>query len=401
MSMPLRSGRLTSSSSRSNGRSSRRESPTWADSALETWYPSDFSRSSRPSRISDSSSTTRIDPLDMDRFPDSRELDVEGSAPAWRRADINSTGVFFDDPVAHRQAETCAAPCRFGREKRIKNLMDVFTGNAVARVNNLYLDAAIVRGSAHFQHSACRHGIARIQEQVQENLLQLIGGAAHRRKAIGELLDDANLRGLQGMRDQRQRFFHNAIQVHIGKLAGARSREIQQVIDNFAGAEGLLDDFFDDGVARITVGHLLGEHLDVVGDDRQRGVNFVRDSRGQQPQGGELFRLAHLLFHAFALRDVVEEKQPTNALTRFADQRRDRNIQNDQTTLALQAVLVNTSDLLLIVAGGNFRSEFRRQEAAEGLAYRRVTRHAEDLFHAAIPGFHRAFKVHGEHADVQ
>src|SRR5208283_3057796 len=320
-------------------------------------------RSSRPSRISDSSSTTRIDPLDMDRFPDSRELDVEGSAPAWRRADINSTGVFFDDPVAHRQAETCAAPCRFGREKRIKNLMDVFTGNAVARVNNLYLDAAIVRRSAHFQHSACRHGIARIQEKVQENLLQLVGGAAHRRKAVGELLDDANLRGLQGMRDQRQRFFHNAIQVHIGKLAGARSREIQQVIDNFAGAEGLLDDFFDNGVARIAV--------------------------------------AHLLFHAFALRDVVEEKQAANALTRFANERRDRNIQNDQTTLALQAVFVNADDLFLIFARGNFRSELRRQEAAEGLAYRRVTRHAEDLFHAAVPGFHRAFKVHGEHADVQ
>src|SRR5208337_46503 len=111
--------------------------------------------------------------------------------------------------------------------------------------------------------------------------------------------------------------------------------------------------------------------------------------------------LAHLLFHAFALRDVVEEKQAANALTRFANERRDRNIQNDQTTLALQAVFVNADDLFLIFARGNFRSELRRQEAAEGLAYRRVTRHAEDLFHAAVPGFHRAFKVHGEHADVQ
>ena len=57
-------------------------------------------------------------------------------------------------------------------------LMNMFTGNAVARVDNLDFDAAIVRGSAHFQHSARRHGIARIQEKVQENLLQLIGGAA-------------------------------------------------------------------------------------------------------------------------------------------------------------------------------------------------------------------------------
>ena len=137
----------------------------------------------------------------MDRFPDSRELDVEGSTAAWRRANINSTGVFFDDPVAHRQAKTCAPSCRFSGEKRIKNPVDVFTGNAISRVNNFNLDGAIVRGSAHFQHSACWHGIPRIQEEIQEDLLQLVGGTPHRRKVLGELLDHANLRSLQGMRD--------------------------------------------------------------------------------------------------------------------------------------------------------------------------------------------------------
>ena len=68
-------------------------------------------------------------------------------------------------------------------------------------------------------------------------------------------------------------------------------------------------------MARISIGHLLGKHLDVVGDDGQRGVDFVRHSRGQQPQRGELLGLAHLLFHAFALRDVVEQKQASDALT--------------------------------------------------------------------------------------
>ncbi len=47
-------------------------------------YPSVLSRSSRPSRISDSSSTTRMEPLDMNRFPRHREFKPEGGALALR-----------------------------------------------------------------------------------------------------------------------------------------------------------------------------------------------------------------------------------------------------------------------------------------------------------------------------
>ena len=81
---------------------------------------------------------------------------------------------------------------------------------------------------------------------------------------LGKLFHNLDLRRLQGMRHQRQRFFHHAIQIHVGQFARAGARKIQQVVDDLAGAEGLLDDFFDDGVPGIIFRHLFGQHLDVI-----------------------------------------------------------------------------------------------------------------------------------------
>src|SRR5271169_5334337 len=125
ISIPLRSGRLTSSSNRSKGRSSKRESPDWPVSALDTRYPSVFSKSSRPSRISDSSSTTRIEPLDMDGLPNCWEFNMERSSSAGGRSYVDLAGMFLDDPVAHAEAEPGSPGACLSREERIKNLMDV------------------------------------------------------------------------------------------------------------------------------------------------------------------------------------------------------------------------------------------------------------------------------------
>src|ERR1700739_670940 len=122
--MPLRSGRLTSRSMRSYGRSSSRDNPDSAFSALDTRYPSVFNRSSRPSRISDSSSTTRIEPLDMDGFPDCWEFDMKRSSSTGGRPYVDLAGVFLDDPVAHATTKTGSPAAWLGREEWIKNLVN-------------------------------------------------------------------------------------------------------------------------------------------------------------------------------------------------------------------------------------------------------------------------------------
>src|SRR5579859_5424324 len=160
---------------------------------MVTRYPSVFRRSSSPSRISASSSITSIEPLGMNRFPHGREFNVEGCAAPGGRAHVDFAGMFFDDPVAHGQAEAGAAATGLGGEKRVEYFMDVVAGYPVACVRHFDFHTAVVGAGADFQDSAHRHGVARVQEEVQENLLQLVGGAAHGRQPVSEMLYDLNL----------------------------------------------------------------------------------------------------------------------------------------------------------------------------------------------------------------
>src|SRR5262249_31110718 len=149
--------------------------------------------------------------LDMDGFPDGRKLDVEGSAFSGRRAHIDFTGMFFDDSVADGEAQTGAAAAGFGGEKWIEDAMDVFAGNARAGIGNFDFHAAVVSRRANFQHSTAGHGVSRVEEQIQKHLLQLVSRASDGRKRFAELLYYLNLRALERMRHQRERFLEHLV----------------------------------------------------------------------------------------------------------------------------------------------------------------------------------------------
>jgi hypothetical protein len=53
--------------------------------------------------------------------------------------------------------------------------MDVFARYAGARIGHFDFHAAVVRRGADFKHSPAGHGIARVQKEIQEDLLQLVG----------------------------------------------------------------------------------------------------------------------------------------------------------------------------------------------------------------------------------
>src|SRR5437016_4580795 len=123
-----------------------------------------------------------MEPLDMDRFLDRGEFYVERSALARRRADINLSGMLLDNAVTHGKTEAGAAAAGFGGEKRIKDAMNVLAGDASARVRDFDFDASVMRCGPDFEHSSTGHGISCVQKQVQENLLQLVGGSANGRQ---------------------------------------------------------------------------------------------------------------------------------------------------------------------------------------------------------------------------
>src|SRR5882762_4628511 len=158
--------------------------------------------------------------------------------------------------------------------------MNVLAGNARAGINHFDLDAAVMGGGAYFQHATGRHGVASVQEQIKKDLLKLIGGAAHGRKRLAQLFDNVNLRSFERVGDQRKGFFDYAIDVDISEFSGAGARKIQKIVDDFAGAEGLLHNLVDNVVAGIIFRHLLGEHLNVVGDHGKRRIDFVGHAGG-------------------------------------------------------------------------------------------------------------------------
>src|SRR6202140_1622385 len=161
-SRPLRSGRLTSSNNKSKGCSPNFASPDSPVPALETPYPSPLRRSSSPSRISDSSSTTRIEPLDMNRFPDRRQLYVKRSSFTRSRPHVNLPRMFFNNSIAHRQPQSGSAPARLGSEKWVEYPVNILAPNALPGVDNFHFHTSIVRRGTHFQHSSAGHRIARI-----------------------------------------------------------------------------------------------------------------------------------------------------------------------------------------------------------------------------------------------
>src|SRR5579885_2881676 len=400
-SSPLRSGKLTSRSRRSKGCSSSLASPDSPVSALETPYPSLLSSSSRPSRISDSSSTTRMEPLGMNRFPHSGKLDMERGALSGRGTNVDFSGMFFDDAIADGEAQASAAAIGLGGEKGIEDAMNVLARDSGSRIGNFDFDGAVVRGGANLDHAAAGHGIAGVEQQIEKHLLKLVGGAAHAWQTFSELFYDLNARSSQRMHHKRKRLFQDTIDVHIGCFGDSRAGEVEQVVDDFAGAEGLFDDFVDDALPGIAFRHLLGKHLDVVRYDREGGIHFVRDARSQQAERGQLFRLGHLLFHALALGDVIEKQETADAFAGLAHQRRYGNVERQQLALMLDALLVNAGNLFALGARGDFLGQFSGQYRPQLAAHGVLPGNAEELLHMGVPSLDDTIQIDGQDTDIE
>ena len=95
-----------------------------------------------------------------------------------RGAHVDFPGVFFDDAVAHGEAQAGAAAGGFGGEERIEDAVQIFARNADAGVGDFHFHGAVVRRCAHFEHAAGGHGVARIHEEIQEHLLRWLSSPA-------------------------------------------------------------------------------------------------------------------------------------------------------------------------------------------------------------------------------
>ena len=79
--------------------------------------------------------------------------------------------MFVNDSVGDRQAQTGSAPGILGREEGIINFREIFRRYAHSGILDLQLYSGILCPTRDPQPSAVRHGVLRIQENIQEDLL--------------------------------------------------------------------------------------------------------------------------------------------------------------------------------------------------------------------------------------
>lgn len=124
-----------------------------------------------------------------------RQVDTEGSALAHFRFGINVTARLLDDAIDHREAKARALAHFLGGEEGLENLVHDLGRNTRAVIGNFHhhhvfcrefrtakrcdlflVDVARPDGDL----AAVRHGVARIDAEIDEHLLELRQVGLHR-----------------------------------------------------------------------------------------------------------------------------------------------------------------------------------------------------------------------------
>ena len=234
--------------------------------------------------------------------------DVEDAALADFGVTVDEPAGLLDDAVDHRQAEAGALADLLGREERLEDLLDQVRRDAGAGVfhfdDHIFgrREVAVAELPALFrrhvagadgQLAASRHGVARVDREVDDDLLELADVGAHRPK-VAAMIDLE----LDVAADQpRQQ--HPEVGQHVGQVQHFRpqrllARKGQKLAHQRGGAVGVLLDVHDvrEGrVGRTMVGQQqVGRH----DDGGQHVVEVVRDAAGELAHGLHLLALRHL-----------------------------------------------------------------------------------------------------------
>ncbi len=233
-----------------------------------------------------------------------RQVEADGGADAGRGVDPRLAAGLPGEAVDHGQAQARALPDRLGGEERVERLGDHVRGHAGAGVADAQRDVGSGRQLAllrrppvqpHLpgldrQPSAVRHGVARVDAQVEQRVLELV-----RIDQDGIRIGHADHRHGDGRSHRASdQLLHAGDQpVHVGRLGFQRlpSRERQQPVRQrrrpVGGALRGLD------VARRLVmaplPHPRLQQLQAAGDAGQQVVEVVRQA------AGELAHRLHLL----------------------------------------------------------------------------------------------------------
>src|SRR5450432_3763267 len=134
--------------------------------------------------------------------------------------------MLLNDSVGDGQAQARATRLAltrgvFGGEERVINPVDVLRRDAAAAVTDVDLHGITVDCGDAQRPTLARHGVLSVEEQVQKHLLQLACIAMDERQCRIELRLNLDVRGLELVLHQSERFRDDFVEINGAELSGA------------------------------------------------------------------------------------------------------------------------------------------------------------------------------------
>ncbi len=230
--------------------------------------------------------------------------------------------MLFDDAEAGRQAQPCAFALLFGGEEwleqvtlhlgvhadpgiahRQQHIRPLVDAQMILRIGRVQEDIARLDG----QFAALRHGIAGIDRQIHQHLLDLprvrqdvaqIGSGLRNQVQV---FADHPTQHVVEIQDQR-------VEIEHARLDRLFTCKGEQLVSESRGALGSVEDFVQiAGDLMILRWQRVAGQLGIPADRREQVVEVVGNAPRQPADTLHLLRLEQLCFELFAIGDIVRD----------------------------------------------------------------------------------------------
>src|ERR1700733_4385693 len=251
----------------------------------------------------------RLRLLDQGTF-DTREVNFEGGAASWLAFDKNVSAALLDDAVDGGETETRALSHFLGGKKWLENVRLNFGVHAGARVSDrdhdveAGNDVSAIFAIFYFQKAAARHGIARVNSEIHDDLIDLTAVGLHSAE-----IRSADDRQFNIFADETAEHFFNVrddcVEIDDFWLEYLLAAEGEELLRKRCGAVTGFQNFVDRFAKRLVTGRILLESFGIADDDAEEIIEVVRHTAGEPANGFELMRKDELLLELPALGDVA------------------------------------------------------------------------------------------------
>ena len=247
-----------------------------------------------------------------------RQEDAEGRALADFGIDEDDASGLLDDAVNHRQSEARAFPDFLGGKKGLEDLFLQLRRNAGAGVGDLEQDIFgrrqqrfLERGAfgrrdiarAERDLAALRHRVARIDHEIDHDLLELVEVSLHQPEIASVLEFETDLLAGEAPHQHLQ-VGQQVVDLQHLRPQGLPARERQQLPHETRRAIGVLLDLHDVLEGRIGGPVIVQQQIGIADDRSEHIVEVMRHAAGQLADRLHLLRLREILLQRALLGRV-------------------------------------------------------------------------------------------------